>query len=194
MSRAAYSVSQATPPATRPVETPTAKHAEFCCQFDLSKPNSVFLVEDKSPAESWEWQRDTYLWALLEETNKAKWECIPGVTPEDADLALKNFIADSLPERFRFMSKQVRAWPKNIVPYLYGSVKLKCWFPDGGGRRCEKPAHSCYRRIISYFRLWRRKYWRRIHRGNQIMLEGAPTRSCWNLDDTPRALHDSFNE
>eukprot|EP00959_Pyramimonas_sp_CCMP1952_P425766 8918065-Pyramimonas_sp.AAC.1 len=55
------------------------------------------------------------------------------------------------------------------VPYIYPTVKLKCWDggllpPESGRHKCTKPKHSCFRNICSFVRLPPRSLYRSISR------------------------------
>ena len=64
----------------------------------------------------------------------------------------------------------------NTLPYIYGTVKAKCYHccesSNTTNRVCKKPAHSCFRRIVSSARLepcWR-KHFKMVSRATQLLL------------------------
>ena len=56
-----------------------------------------------------------------------------------------------------------KRWESFELPYAYCTLKSKCFADDEDGAKhvCEKPGHSCFRRIIS----WRSHPARRVYKG-----------------------------
>ena len=73
------------------------------------------------------------------------------------------------------------------LPYLYVTPKGKC-FPDGR-RVCEKPGHSCARKIVSYCKWPRRRHWRFVGRAVDFCVKNFTTGwECWSLSKAPDYL------
>ena len=81
----------------------------------------------------------------------------------------------------------------SFAPYMHPFVKSKC-FSDAGGRTCSKPNHSCFRKVISFFKIPWRRAWRLAGLALQILIKGTGAGfSVWRLRDVipqlRRGLH-----
>ena len=65
-----------------------------------------------------------------------------------------------------------RGW---FLPYMYGTVKAKCFGsgPDAGKHVCNKPGHSCLRRIVSYATWKARRSWRAAGRALSFIAQSV---------------------
>ena len=79
------------------------------------------------------------------------------------------------------------------VPYIYPTVKLKCWLPQDDPactsnphatrHRCQKVGHSCFRNICSFFYVPHRLFFRRVGRAIAFMVSVlTPGWAFYSLD------------
>ena len=85
------------------------------------------------------------------------------------------FLADgSLPRRLRPWYCPVSG---ENLPYMYPSVKRKCWedepVEDRPRKKCTKTVHSCHRSIISFIRMPHRKVYRRVGRATHFYIQSV---------------------
>lgn len=161
--------------------------------------DDLLIPEDKSPAETWRWPRRVYLVRLWREVTSAGWRYLPGASPEDAHAVIRDFLIDTLPAKFKYFQTTIRHWKRNMTPYVYLSVKLKCWRPSAvgtsGGSRCpEFDTHSCFRKICSFIMFFNRRFMRKVHRACQCILEHLSDISLWHLGRAPRTLKTKFQK
>lgn len=82
---------------------------------------------------------------------------------------------------------------KSIIPYLYVSVKRKCYRGPKTRRRTRvKVDHSCTRKIVSFVAMYGRKRNKRFHRAGQCFLEKTPSWEVWSMKLAPEHLHKGF--
>ncbi|CAK0879782.1 unnamed protein product [Prorocentrum cordatum] len=89
---------------------------------------------------------------------------------------LKAFVPARLHARFR-LHDEVQ-W----LPYLYTTLKSKCYGSVGEGRFCEKEGHSCARKIVSYVKWPARQSWRGVSRAlSHILKRHGGSWESWSL-------------
>ena len=78
----------------------------------------------------------------------------------------------------------------NILPYYYGTVKAKCFSAwQEVGHVCEKPLHSCLRKIVSCCKWPMRRRWRWIHRAWETVIRiSCRSDEIWSLKEACRTM------
>ena len=78
-----------------------AEYERFQDAFELAKEDlgeeAVFVLEDKSPTETWGLRRPHYLHMALVSALKTGWTYMRDTTPEQADSALRDYMISLLP-------------------------------------------------------------------------------------------------
>lgn len=178
------------PPRDILIPEPTSKFLQH-----LSVPKeSVLIPEDKSPAESWCWGRKPYIARLWREVMNAGWRYLPGATPGGAHEVIRDFLIREIPEKFKFQTTRIRHWKKCFCPYIYLSIKLKCWSPLGGTRCKDYVKHACMRKTYSFIQFFNRRWLRKVHRACQCVLEHLSDVSTWQLGRAPNTIRTKFNK
>jgi hypothetical protein len=149
------------PPGEERTEASDECFHEFASRFKKVPAGRAVILEDKSPSESWERDELGYQSSILDGVENSGWE-ETGYTEQQADSAIRLRMVTLLPARFAFFKARIIAWHKVMVPYVYTSVKRKCY--EDGKKLCEKIGHSCERKIVSFVALWGRAFLRIIHR------------------------------
>lgn len=173
-------------PNIRLSENDNHRYQTFASRFTRTHPEMVTQPKDKSPSESWDRTRRGYLLALLFFSLLAGWEWLPSEDHDSAHFAVLHALEAGWPARWRFMLRKLWTQTNNACPYLYMTIKLKC-YNRAGGRKCTSSSHSCQRKIVSYWFLPFRTFLRRIHRALQLVMMQLLTFELWNLgDSTPQ--------
>ena len=123
--------------------------AHYTADMTAPAAGEALVVEDKDNATLWRQDAECYVFrldALMHDDSK-HWQPT-GLSPEAA--------LEGMRSTFDWASKHCSIprfsrsrWFKAGLPYVFGSVKSKCY--KTFSRTCVKPAHSCYRKIVSWF-------------------------------------------
>ena len=83
-----------------------------------------------------------------------------------------------------------------LLPYVYCSIKSKCFWAGHKARRvCEQSGHSCVRKICSYWKWPRRRLWRKIHKGIDLLIKRfSPGAETWGLSDASSRLKSGLSK
>ena len=129
----------------------TPEFSAYTVDMRPASAEEALVVEDKDPATLWRQNAECYAFRLhtLLQDDTAHWQHTD-LKPEAALEAMR--------ATFDWASKHCslpryprKRWLRAGIPYMYGSVKSKCY--TNFTHVCRKPAHSCYRKIVSWF--WR---------------------------------------
>ena len=156
-----------------------------------------FTVEDKDPNTLWRINGLYHLARWLHMIAKApdRWRVVD--TSKAAVVGWYRLLYDyTIPKPLRAKGEG----PLNAehVPYIYPTVKLKCWDGDhlppvSGRHKCKKPQHSCFRNICSFVRLPSRSLYRSISRAfTFISNQMNPGWSFSSLDTAVPNLLDQY--
>ncbi|CAE7264826.1 SMG1 [Symbiodinium natans] len=83
-----------------------------------------------------------------------------------------------------------------VLPYVYTTLKSKCFF-DGYqvGRCCKKLSHSCVRKICSYAKWPKRRVWQYFNRGADVILRCmCPGFEAHGLKDATAKLREGLRD
>ena len=69
--------------------------------------DDVYVLEDKSPTETWRMPGWQYLHYAVVSALKTGWEYLPGATIEAADEALRGYMAKLLPPRLTHLRQKI---------------------------------------------------------------------------------------
>ena len=138
----------------------------------------TITVQDKDPSVLWMssvWGYAARLKHQLEHSN-GRWE-FSALSTEEVIKMYQKLHDSALNPRIRAFKTPINI---NNVPYIYGTVKRKCW-SDGPSRPrdgvfedrkiCKKDGHSCFRQIVSFIALPSRPVFRRISRAFNFMID-----------------------
>ena len=131
---------------------------KFMCSFLclMDQPPSagrIWTPDDKARTMAWDVSEQDYLVAGLEQMARdtTHWKMVPDSPESVAELyeGLHNFVGRK--ERVHLSRK--KGWAGSIVPFTFCTIKSKCYDQSAmrRGRTCQKPGHSCMRKIISWW-------------------------------------------
>ena len=134
----------------------------------------MLTCEDKDPSVLWVSSVARMALRMIRQFSlfPLRWSIVR-LVHRHVDLFYRRLADSALPVRLRGLYNPVSCY---TVPYLYDSVKRKCWC-DGDDdcilcglhprdhRRCTKPIHSCLRNIVSFIRFPSRRLYKDIGRG-----------------------------
>ncbi len=168
----------------------------FCSQFlvscDAEHNKYVYVPEDKSPSETWRLPAYQYQYLLLKDLRDSEWELAEGVTTEVAEEAIREHLRRNFPPRWAWLKKRLPDWKRPCLPYVYGTLKGKCWCSatdtSEGKKVCEKIGHKCLRKIVSNCSVYAKKIGRKVHRALQVLVSSTPCWETWNTRDVRRDI------
>ena len=102
-----------------------AAHDSFKERFDpgTGGDTRVFTCDDKAPKESWGIPKTTCIGLVLLAVTTASWVRLRDVGISAAEYALKGFLADNMPVRFRPKIGDLMRHTASCIPYLYVSIE-----------------------------------------------------------------------
>ena len=113
----------------------------------------IWAPDDKARTMAWDVSEQDYLLAGFKQMARdtTHWKMVPDSPESVAELyeGLHSLVGRK--ERVHLSRK--KGWTGSIVPYTYCTIKSKCHDQSvmRRGRTCEKPGHSCMRKIISWW-------------------------------------------
>ena len=148
---------------TQPPLIPTPEFEAYTVDMRPAGVGEALVLEDKDTATLWRQDADCYTFRVhtLLEDDHVHWQRT-NLSPGAALQAMRATFDwasqhSTLP---RYPSKR---WLRAGIPYLYGTVKSKCY--NSFCHVCTKPAHSCYRKIVSWFWHPAKRWLRHCNRG-----------------------------
>ena len=154
--------------------------------------NECIVPDDKRKKSMWKvptkiYQLLLYHFALVSST----WQRA-SLSVQDADEWCRNCLQILLPHSLKkFLGFHLYS-TITVVPYFYGTVKSKCFSPDG--HTCKKPGHSCLRKVVSFSAWPRRKRWRFLHRALESVLKFTGMGDeVWSLKDACSVVDDRMS-
>ena len=187
---------RSSPPARRAHEKYAKQYEQVCNKphGETTEPK-VACPEDKSPKETWFIPILVYQALTLASCATAGWTRVKGLSKSAAEYGVRGYIADHTIPRLRKTLGAMMNAPKPFIPYLYNSIKKKCFDgPAGALRTCFKAGHSCTRKIVSFINLYGRKRNKLFHRGGQTILEPLPSWELWGLDQGPTRMREHYDQ
>ncbi len=137
----------------------------------LSPPaaGEVLVQEDKDKAAAWRMPAHVCIhWVVhLLAADRRHWRRVDCSVQEVCAL-YRHLHSRILPARFRYMAAPHR-WAGFGLNYLYMNLKAKC-FEHGRGRTCQKPGHSCLRKVVSWRAHPAVDFYRWVARGVQTLV------------------------
>ena len=170
-------------------ELETACYENFASTIVDPPDGIVNIPDDKSPFEGWVRTETGLLVPLHDELDNAKWQA-QAVSVDCAEAQTRKGVAKALPDRFAFLKKGIREWPKECVPTVYLIAKTKCHADYSW--TCTKIGHSCCLKIMSFAGLFGEMLFRSVHRGIQMVVEQAGTWAVWDISHAAPRLRTSF--
>ena len=126
---------------------------------------------------------------------QAGWTILEGVNLAEAEFATRGWYMDGLPPRFRRYVGKAAHWGGRLVAYLHINFKAKCFKgPPESPKTCTTPGHSCVRKVVSYFRTFKHRENRWIHRATQTNLVATEPSEIQDLDNAPDTLRARCND
>ena len=131
----------------------------------FQKPRGhVICPDDKARQYKWWLPVRAYFLMMAWFVNTSATWFATDLDPETANAWCTQLLLSFIPHSLhRQMGIRAHHW---YLPYVYTSLKAKC-FGTGdaaGHRTCQKPGHSCVRRIVSYSTWRARRAWRAVGR------------------------------
>lgn len=155
----------------------------------------VYCPDDKDPKSTWKVPRKIYEGIVLTACITAGWILLTDAVPSAVEFGLKGYMGDHLPPRMRNLLGSLMHSGLPLLPYLYVSIKSKCFAgPPDARRTCEEEGHSCTRKIVSFVQMWGRAHNRLFHRCGQTVLQRMPTWEVWDMGAAPKMLHEGYEE
>ena len=144
------------------VPDPSPSYQQYLSKFPRCLSHEVLVQEDKDKNAAWIMPICVYeKWCFwLFRQDAVHW------VPVSADVRAvceeyRQLHLELLPKHLKCWASWKR-WEHFGLPYAYCTLKAKCFAADGLTQHiCQKPAHSCFRRIIS----WRAHPARNVYRG-----------------------------
>ena len=130
------------------------------------RDGEVLVQEDKDKSAAWRMPAQLYLhWtAHLLVADPTHWRLVD-CTVQEVSALYRHLHRGVLPPRFLYMAS-ARRWADFRLNYMYMNLKAKC-FGHRQGRTCEKPGHSCFRKVVSWCTHPAVDYYRWLARGVQ---------------------------
>ena len=151
------------------VITPDDKHTKYCWQI----PSQAFAVS-----------------CLAYIVNNPMWALSP-LSIKSANKATFEILRQRVPKRLHGVFG-IRFTPR-WLPCLFISVKSKCFDTSGSGRVCQKPAHSCCRKIVSFSQWPSHRRWKSLARAWETILKSTiPGFEVFRLKDAADTLRRDF--
>ena len=147
--------------------------------------HEVLVPDDKNKNFFWKVPCQVYAWLLFHFAMLSPTWVLSSFSTVDAERWCRQVLQVLLPARLqRFL--MLRRY-KSVLPYYYCTIKSKCF--SSHGRTCNKPLHSCVRKIVSFASWPLRRRWRAIHRGLETVLKCTGIGDeIWCLRDACRVL------
>ena len=159
-------------------------YTKYTADFHLG-PDEVAVPDDKAKKTGWIMPQQVYIRVLCTFCMLASTWMFLTLNVETANSMLCRKLQEILGEEL--YNKVGLTTPALLVPYVYGTMKSKCW--HAGVKVCKKTGHSCVRKIVSYFAWPAKHVWRSAHRALETIVKhfGA-TRDAWSLADASLQL------
>ena len=160
----------------------TAEHEHIFSQFSAGK-QEVICPDDKMKQYKWIVPKKTYFLMVAFFVCVSSAWCAVDMSVEEAQAWCVALLTAFVPARLR---RQFGVVPGRwFLPYCCNSMKPKCF--SNGRRSCEKPGHSCMRRIVSYVKWPARRMWRQAGRALTFILQMTIcTDEIWALNTARR--------
>ena len=143
--------------------------AEYRAHLTKPAEGEVLVQEDKDKSAAWRLPAQLYLhWvAHLLVADAVHWrqaDC----SVQEVSALYHHLHRGGLPRRFAYMAS-ARRWADFGLNYMYMNLKAKC-FAHEQGRTCQKPGHSCLRKVVSWCSHPAVDYYRWLARGAQTLV------------------------
>ena len=141
---------------------------------------NVLVQDDKDRMRTWSmpWDCLASILVALVLMDRTRWS-VADISPQDLSKLIYGASLFAVPAFLRKGPLQ----RGSFAPYMYPFVKAKC-YAQSGGHTCKKVGHSCFRKVVSFYKIPWRKAWRFASRALQILVisTGAGF-SVWRLKD-----------
>ena len=113
----------------------------------------IWAPDDKARTMAWDVSEKDYLLAGLKQMSRdtMHWKMVPDSPETVAEFyeGLHGLVG----RKERLYLSRKKGWTGSVVPYTYCTIKSKCHdqSAERRGRTCQKPGHSCMRKIISWW-------------------------------------------
>lgn len=172
-------------------DVPPVEEEEYTKRLEEHPKNCVLVPDDKDKKRTWAmpFQCMTAFLVSLVLLDSGRWAVAP-MSPEQLSALVFGASIFAVPA---FLRKGPLP-SGSFAPYMYPFVKAKC-FDRNGGRLCQKKNHSCFRKVVSFFRAPWRRAWRLAGRAIQILViaTGAGF-SVWRLRDVIPQFRSGFGK
>ena len=140
--------------------------------------HEVLVPDDKHKKHMWVAPFACYMWFLAYFAHVAPAWRLTKLTCEQANEWCWSVLDCLLGDRLKSFLGFARY--SRVLPYVYGTVKSKCF--QGAAWVCQKERHSCFRKVVSCAAWPMRKRWRYIHRALEfVMREVGGGDEVWSL-------------
>ena len=135
---------------------PPVEEEEYTKRLAEHPKNCVLVPDDKDKKRTWAmpFQCMTAFLVSLVLLDSGRWAVAP-MSPEQLSTLVFGASIFAVPA---FLRKGPLP-SGSFAPYMYPFVKAKC-FDTSGGRLCRKKNHSCFRKVVSFFKAPWRRAWR----------------------------------
>ena len=141
---------------------------------------NVLVQDDKDRKRTWSmpWDCLASILVALVLMDRTRWS-VADISPQDLSKLIYGASLFAVPAFLRKGPLQ----RGSFAPYMYPFVKAKC-YAQSGGHTCKKVGHSCFRKVVSFYKIPWRRAWRFASRALQILVisTGAGF-SVWRLKD-----------
>ena len=127
---------------------------------------NVLVQDDKDRKRTWSmpWDCLASILVALVLMDRARWS-VADISPQDLSKLIYGASLFAVPAFLRKGPLQ----RGSFAPYMYPFVKAKC-YAQSGGHTCKKVGHSCFRKVVSFYKIPWRKAWRFASRALQILV------------------------
>ncbi|CAK0908361.1 unnamed protein product [Prorocentrum cordatum] len=170
-----------------------ADYDEFTEPLCNVQADHIVTKDDKQKRWCWHMPEPYYVATLVLYIVSSPHWSFTSLLPCTASLLVVDILALLIPGRLHrtFCVDRRAEW----LPYMYTTLKSKCYDGGGRGRTCTRFQHSCARKIVSFAGWPARRAWRAVSRGlGHVLKHHGGSWEVWSLKDTAREVTEAYEQ